>query len=464
MNLGTIRPGRSALACLALLLCAASAGAVTKMEMHAQMIAIAQQMSAIKGNPALAGEYAQLRSQYRALSQALGGDDPGHAIGAGAAVNGQGPEGLGPPLPPGCTGATGTTPSTNVPVAIVDLGTVSSTLTVSGMGTFLTGITASTSITHTFGSDLQFTLQSPGGVVVTLSTNNGGGNDNVFNGTTWTADANPGGPVPYASNDGLVTLHNYVDLVTATPLAPEESLGAFFGVDPNGIWTLTVADDAAQDVGSIDAWSVTITAADTPPTVTNLVVNSTDTPVAILDVATVTSTLAVAGAEPYLCNMTATTAITHTFSGDLQFTLTSPAGTISSMSSNNAGSGADVFDGTNWTDQANPGGQVPYASNDGVSTDHLYVTNVTATPLVGEEGWAGFAGEDANGNWVLTVADTAALDVGSIDSWSVDLSFCSCAAAPSVLEIPTLNRWGVGALALLLAGGAFFLFRRRAAA
>src|SRR5205085_930820 len=46
--------------------------------------------------------------------------------------------------------------------------------------------------------------------------------------------------------------------VLASPLTPEESLGAFLGTDPNGTWTLTVSDDAAGDVGSF-TWSLEFT-------------------------------------------------------------------------------------------------------------------------------------------------------------------------------------------------------------
>jgi hypothetical protein len=58
--------------------------------------------------------------------------------------------------------------------------------------------------------------------------------------------------VPYAGNPNLVTDHTYTNLTVATPLAPEEALAAFNGENPNGTWTLTVADDNAGDVGSLN--------------------------------------------------------------------------------------------------------------------------------------------------------------------------------------------------------------------
>ncbi|MBK8284199.1 MAG: HYR domain-containing protein [Ahniella sp.] len=106
---------------------------------------------------------------------------------------------------------------------------------------------------------MDITLQSPAGTVVTLSTDNGAGNDNVYNGTTWDVNANPAGAVPYATNNGVTTDHTYVNLTTATPLTAEESLSAFMGEDPNGTWTLTVSDDLAGDGGSLDAFTLNIT-------------------------------------------------------------------------------------------------------------------------------------------------------------------------------------------------------------
>ena len=46
--------------------------------------------------------------------------------------------------------------------------------------------------------------------------------------------------------------------VLASPLAPEESLGAFRGESPNGLWTLTVSDDADGDGGAIAGFELRI--------------------------------------------------------------------------------------------------------------------------------------------------------------------------------------------------------------
>src|SRR5206468_12115310 len=133
---------------------------------------------------------------------------------------------------------------------------VSSTIPIAGLGTSICRMNVTTDISHTFNGDLDITLMSPAGTVVTLTTDNGGGADNVFAGTVWDDKANPGGQVPYASNDGLVTDQTYVNGVTATPLVPEEALAAFFGENPTGTWTLTISDDSAGDGGTLNSWSI----------------------------------------------------------------------------------------------------------------------------------------------------------------------------------------------------------------
>lgn len=312
------------------------------------------------------------------------------------------------------------TPFTNsTPVAIpTGPAVVTSTLVVSGAGTELMDVNLTTFITHTFASDLDITIQSPAGTVVTLTTDNGSGNDNVFNGTVWDDDANPLGQVPYTSNVGMVTDHVYTNLVTATPLTPEEALGAFMGENPNGTWTITISDDAAGDGGSLNSWTLQLTTGScalTPTTTTF----TNNTPVNILDNTTVSSTINVTGTGSYILDLDMTTFITHTFAGDLDITITSPAGTVVTLTTDNGGGSDNVFNGTVWNDQANPSGQVPYTSNNGIVTDHTYTNLVVATPLVPEEALGAFIGENPTGIWTIRISDDAGADVGILNSWSL---------------------------------------------
>ena len=145
---------------------------------------------------------------------------------------------------------------------------VTSTLTVSGVGPYLYDVNARTFITHTSSGQLQITLRSPSGTIVSLTTQNGGTNDNVFNGTLWDDDADPGNQVPYTSPlaaSTMATDTTYANLGVEATLAPEEPLAAFIGENPNGVWTLTIADVTNLDGGNLANWSVDVATLPSPP-------------------------------------------------------------------------------------------------------------------------------------------------------------------------------------------------------
>ncbi len=146
-----------------------------------------------------------------------------------------------------------TTTFTDTPgAAISDDAEVTRTLNVSGADTRLCDLNLVTNVTHEFPNDLDITLQSPGGTVVTITTDNGVDRTGVFAGTVWddnAGDTNPPGPVTDAT---------FEEGVLETTLAPEEPLGAFIGEDPNGTWTLTVADDSAGNDGTLVSWSLQV--------------------------------------------------------------------------------------------------------------------------------------------------------------------------------------------------------------
>jgi LPXTG-site transpeptidase (sortase) family protein len=297
-------------------------------------------------------------------------------------------------------------------VAIVNAGTFTSTITVSGVNTYLLDLDMTTDIRHTANLDLDITLTSPAGTVVTITTDNGGFNDDVFDGTLWDDD----GGVP-------VTDAIYADGVTATPLVPEEAMGAFIGENPNGDWTLTIVDDAAGDSGSLDQWDLYVTTITSSPTTTAS--NFTVSPGLIIDgSSTVTSTINVSGLDTYLLDLDLTTFIPHTYGNDLDFTLTSPSGTIVTISTDNGGAYlANVFNGTLWDDD----GGVPV-------TDAVYADGVVETPLVPEEAMGAFIGENPNGTWTLTIDDDhAPADDGTLDRWDLDIDTGTCdSTAPFV--------------------------------
>ena len=422
---------------------AASVQSDWKEDIHRQMIeldaTIQSLRQALADNPKDSTLSARMDAaiiRYDELSAQMGGARPRATAGKNSRMAEHTapthPSGLGlvPPSPTGCNATTAIF-ANNTPVAISPSGTpvVTATIDVTGAGTFLWDLNLQTLITHTFSSDLDISLQSPAGTIVSLTTDNGGSLDNVFNGTVWDDQANPGSPVPYSSNNGLATDATYINNVVASPLVPEEAMGAFIGEDPNGTWTLTIADQFNVDGGSLNSWTLEVTSLGTAPTATTTqFTQSTPVIIPAAGAPVVTSTIVVSGVGTSLCSVTLLTNITHTFCSDLDISLTSPAGTIVSLTTDNLGSLDNLFNGTLWDDKANPGAQVPYTTNNGVTSDHLYVNGITATPLVPEEAMAAFAGEDPNGTWTLTDADQFNLDGGAINSWTLNVITCACGA------------------------------------
>jgi len=419
----------------------ASASAQTdKSAQHARLIELQAQYEASKGQPgADAQQLAANRTEFAQISASLGGDLP---CATGNQVSGNSASRAPAPSPTGCVATT--TPFANTAAVAIPTGqaVVTSTITVAGAAAYLWDVDLTTFITHTFNADLDITLQSPAGTVVTITTDNGVGNDNVFNGTVWDDDANPLGQVPYTSNNGLVTDHVYADLALASPLVPEEALAAFVGENPNGVWTLTISDDRALDGGSLDQWSLNLTTFAAAPTLAPVQSFNQTTAVTIPATAppnVVTSTLAVAGLTNPICKAVLRTNITHTFAADLDITLLSPGGTIVTLTTDNGGGFDNVFAGTVWDDDANPAGQVPYVNNQGIVTDHLYTNLVLASPLVVEESMGAFMGEVGNGTWTLTISDDANLDGGSLVDWGLDLITCACAVLQADLALTQSN-------------------------
>lgn len=159
--------------------------------------------------------------------------------------------------------------SNTTSVAIPDNTTVTSTINVSGVTGLITDLNLTTFITHTFNADLDFFLISPTGTRVEISTDNGTGNDNVFNGTVWDDEAAT-----------AVTSATFANNVTATLLRPEGLLSAFDGQDPNGTWTLEITDDLGGDTGNLSQWTLDFSAGVPPIATFTPADDATNVPVA----------------------------------------------------------------------------------------------------------------------------------------------------------------------------------------
>ncbi|GAA0398761.1 hypothetical protein GCM10009133_04500 [Cocleimonas flava] len=381
-----------------------------------------------------------LLSDYQALSDSLGGDDP-----FGNAVNSQAPiinSAAKAPAPLPNSANNSTTVTETPAAAILNNTNTQVTTTVNTTDSYILDVDLNLDITHTFNADLDITLTSPAGTVIVISTDNGSSNDNVFSGTLFDDDAIDTSP---ANN---VTDFTYTHLVTATPLVPEGALAAFIGENPNGTWTLDVFDDAGGDTGTINSWDLTITTLPVAPIVTVIPTVTSSPALAITDNATVMDTLTIAS-DGYVCKVNLDVNITHTFNADLDIFLTSPTGSRVTVSTDNGSIFSDVFAGTTFSDDA----------TNGPVTDYVFVDTVTATPLVPEGAFGAFIGESPLGDWILEISDDATFDTGTLNSWG--LSFETCETIPVPTDIPSLNQIGLIALLSLLLLFGMALQRKR---
>ena len=135
-----------------------------------------------------------------------------------------------------------TVASTDVPIAILDLDTVTSDLSVGGAAGALTDLDVTLDITHNWDSDLDVYLISPLGTRVELFTGVGGMGED-FSGTTLDDEATLAIGSGFAPFSGRYR--------------PEGSLAALDGEDPNGTWLLEITDTEEYLAGTLNSWSIT---------------------------------------------------------------------------------------------------------------------------------------------------------------------------------------------------------------
>jgi subtilisin-like proprotein convertase family protein len=104
-------------------------------------------------------------------------------------------------------------------------------------------------ITHTWANDLDIKLRSPGGIEIPLSMDNGGGDDNY-------GDINQ----PNCSGVARLSMSSCTSIVGAMPPFTDQTYrpqGSFYDfndniTDPNGLWELSICDDAQGDLGRLE--------------------------------------------------------------------------------------------------------------------------------------------------------------------------------------------------------------------
>jgi subtilisin-like proprotein convertase family protein len=204
----------------------------------------------------------------------------------------------------------------------------------------------------------------------------------------------------------------------------------FNGADPNGTWSLYVADATLGSPGSINSgWSLNITTSGAPQTFANsayIGINDILTPATPYG-----STINVSSASGVISNLKVTlTGYSHTASGDVDILLVSPNGKGLILMSDVSGTASNA----NLTfDDAAPGnvGSPPvsgtYKPTD-VSVNELFDTFPSPAPFrpylrSGSNQLSNFNGFSPNGDWRLFVVDDAQNNAGSISGgWSLDIT------------------------------------------
>jgi hypothetical protein len=160
--------------------------------------------------------------------------------------------------------------SRDVPVAIPDNGSTTSTLVID-QGTFppfplpwplIDDLDVTFSITHTWDDDVLVRIASSSVAAVTIMQNCGGSGDDFvdtrIDDDTFSVIGNcqtSGSPVPFT---GTFQAMQGGGPGQQPPTANPTALAAFDGTPANGVWTLTVADDSAICTGTLTAWSITL--------------------------------------------------------------------------------------------------------------------------------------------------------------------------------------------------------------
>lgn len=313
---------------------------------------------------------------------------------------------------------TTTTPFTQpTSTAIVDNTTITSTLAVSGLGSYLIDANVLVNISHTRNSDLNVVLISPQGTRVTLTSGNGGTADNVFAGTLFDDQA----------VSTPVTDFAFQNNVLAAYLVPEGALAQLSLEDPNGTWTLEITDTLTGETGMLNSWGLDLTTSATMPQLQSFPTGSSSQSAAIPDDGSpLLSTIQFNGLDFFIWDVTLNLNISHPRTGDLDIYLISPEGLEVPISTGNGAAFANVFQfPTTFSDQ----GSVPV-------TDSPFSDNTPIGVVIPEGALSGFVGQNPNGTWTLKVIDHAPGQTGLLVDWSLDITTTFVNDQPTISAIP----------------------------
>ena len=298
------------------------------------------------------------------------------------------------------TGSTGAIPDNGCPVDTPYTATMAESGAI-GSDWEIANVTID--ITHTWDGDLDIRLVSPSGTTLSLSNENGGSGDN-YSGTQF-VDGAPSiltGSAPFSGQ-----------------FEPEGGpfATAFDGEEVNGTWTLAICDEFFGDTGTVNSWSISFYDGTTTHNGSVGAIPDNGCPVDTSFTASTTNT-GTLGSEWVIDNVTLD--ITHTWDGDLDIRLSSPSGTVLSLSNENGGSG------DNYTNTVFVDGGAPITSGSAPFTGSFEPEGGTFA--------ATFGGEAVGGDWTLLVCDEFFGDTGSVNSWSI--TFAELTGEPPVIQCP----------------------------
>jgi len=195
-----------------------------------------------------------------------------------------------------------------------------------------------------------------------------------------------------APNGARVILHDETggsedDLVKTYTNDDTVALQVLEGAVIRGNWTLQVADRARRDIGTLEEWGMEIKTSDGPREVKEEV--NPDLPIPDNNTAGIASSITV-GDAGIISAIAVEVNIPHTYIGDLRVTLNGPDGTVVILHDGTGGSADNLVQ--RYTDTDNP----------------------ALTPLLGKQG---------QGFWTLKVSDLAGQDLGTLQSWGLELQY-----------------------------------------
>lgn len=326
----------------------------------------------------------------------------------------------------------------NLGIVIGDNATVTSRIEVEAgqTGAFLSDVDVTTSIPHSHSGDLRIQLVSPGvnGKTIDLVAPRANNHAiDAYQGTAWD-DSNP---IPGATFDYDRSQFQNA-FAPQAKLAPRGGLASLVGINPVGVWILKVSDEAANDNGFLNQWSLSLTTRAAAPATSDLkkyapadadqnkpVSNSQPNGVTEMSVN-------VQGATGKVWALNALTRLTHNNPSELKIEL---------VHGDRAVVMADGVSGTFafYNDRQFDDSAANQLGND-----------VAAGPVTPMTGLAAFRGMDPNGVWTLRVTDsTGALATGTYDgtlaNWELNLQTADLSGATTVVSVPTTPIVGRGA-------------------